>query len=127
VATGQPYSVRFMSGRGGNRRETYTVPAGRRAVVLHVTISTWDVPTLTAILRLHGIPVWSLSNPGAFVATFRPVRWTLYQRETIVMEVFGADASYAVDGFLFTDTQEEPDDADNTIEPVVRAESKPVE
>ena len=121
------YSARFMVGRGGNRRETYTVPDDMRAVIRHVTISSWDEPNLTAILRVHGIPVWSLINPGAFVARFEEVRWTLFQGETIVMEVFGTDASYAVDGFLFSDPNGRPTDADNDIGPVLAARPLPSE
>jgi hypothetical protein len=109
-----------MSGRGGNRRETYTVPEGKRAVVQQVSIATWDDPALTAILRIHGIPLWSVSNPGAFVAQFRACRFTAYERETIVWEIFGNDASYGVDGFLFTDAIGTPDDAENVITPVLR-------
>lgn len=114
-----------MIGRGGNRRETYTVPEGRRAVVRFVQITSWDSPTFTAIFRVHGIPVWTVSNPGAFTPAFHEVRWVAYERETIVLEVFGLECSYSASGFLFEDGDGTPDDAGNTITPTSRPAPEP--
>lgn len=114
-----------MSGRGSNRWETYTVPAGRRAVVTSVSFSSFVQPDVFIYLRVHGIPVLSWPAPGSNSAFIAAVRFTAYVRETIEIAVVGTDLAYAVDGYLFFDDQDTPDDADNVITPMPTAELRP--
>jgi hypothetical protein len=107
-----------MVGRGGHRTESFTVPAGRRLVILHVAFTTWANEACQARVDVHGIQMWflSLTTAGEFVA--KAVRWTLYEGEHVVVSIFGADMAYSVDGYLLADDDGEPDDADNVITPM---------
>lgn len=120
-----PYSVRFMSGRGTSRRETYTVPAGRRAVVRHFSVLFWTVTGQSAMLFVHGISLFYFLAPAANTAAFEEVRFTAYEGETIFVQTAGSDVAYGVDGFLFADDSGRPDDADNTIEHLPLATTLP--
>lgn len=105
-----------MSGRGGNRSETFTVPAGKRAVVLHVACLLWTASGQSVFLFVHGIPVWFLRNQVADEPHFVAVRFTAYEGESIRFVCAGSDISYALDGFLLADdTGGRPDDADNVV------------
>lgn len=115
---GQPYSVRFMSGRGAGRRETFTVPDGKRAVVRHLSLLIWPAAGNSVFIYVHGIPVFYVLSQAPSEMHFEEVRWTAYEGETIETIVAGADSSYALDGFMFTDPDGRPDDADNVITPV---------
>lgn len=104
-----------MSGRGATRAETYTVPEGRRAVVRHFAVFNWGAAGASAFLWVHGIPVFYVVFQASNEAKFAEVRFTAYERETIMLSTAGSDISYGVDGFVFTDHDGTPDDADNTI------------
>lgn len=121
-----PYSVRIMSGRGANRKETYTVPAGKRLVVLHVAFVNWASAAASARCDVHGIPVLyrELTAAGQFVMT--PCRFTAYAGETVVSYLYGTDMAYAVDGWLLYDADGTPDDADNVIDPIAAMQPLPV-
>ena len=114
-----PYSARFMSGRGSSLTETYTVPAGKRAVVRYVCFLHWV--QCTTILFVHGIPL--AYYQGADGVLYREVRHVLYAGETVSVVVSGPDVSYSVDGFVFADDGGRPDDADNVIS--LRAGERP--
>jgi hypothetical protein len=121
----QPYSIRFMSGRGGNRHETYTVPEGKRAVVRSIATYKWGTDAAAQVFfAVHGIPVFQVP-PGAPNVGPVQCRYTAYERETIQCSCYGPDWSYAVDGYLFADPVGTPDDADNVITPTLRAEPLP--
>lgn len=123
MAATQPYSVRFMIGRGSARRETYTVPAGRRAVVRSVAFLHWTTSGQSSMLFVHGISAFYYVNqvPNAF--QFADCRLTAYAGETIFVQTAGTDIAYAVNGFLYYDSSTRPDDADNVITPL--ASTKP--
>lgn len=121
-----PYSVRFMSGRGSSRRETYTVPAGRRAVVRHFSVMFWTATGQSAMLFVHGISLFYFLAPAANTPAFQEVRFTAYEGETIFVQTAGSDVAYGVDGFLFVDDSGRPDDADNVIEQLPFAGQLPV-
>ena len=112
----QPYSVRFMSGRGSHRSETFTVPDQRRAVVRSVRLFGFTAQPTQVDVRVHGIPVVDWIAPGAYTSLSLDCRLTAYERETIAVYVWGAEVTYALDGFLFVDSGGEPDDAGNVIE-----------
>lgn len=111
-----PFSVRFMSGRGGNRVETYRVPEGRRAVVRHANLQIYYPAPHELYLRVHGIGQVSLIHASQTQEHW-DLRLTAYEHETIEVIVIGQDGAYSIDGFLFADADGRPDDADNTIEP----------
>lgn len=117
MPAGRCYSVRFMSGRGGNREEIFVVPDGRRAVVKSVALLAWPGAT-SAFVWVHGIPVYYWVPPGPNLMKFDAVRWTAYEREQVKVTCVGTDWSYAIDGFLYEDLDGEPDDGDNVINPV---------
>jgi hypothetical protein len=121
----RPYSARFMSGRGASRRETYTVPAGRRVVVRHFSVLFWTTAGQSAMLFVHGISLFYFLAPAANTAAFEEVRFTAYEGETIFVQTAGSDVAYGVDGFLFADDQGVPDDADNVIEHLPLATTLP--
>lgn len=121
----RPYSARVMSGRGGWRIETFTVPEGMRLVILHLSIIVWSAPGTVVFVWVHGIPVWYLSSQVVNEAHYQAVRLTAYERETVEIWVQGADVAYGVDGFLLDDPDGTPDDADNTIRPWSRADPLP--
>jgi hypothetical protein len=105
-----------MSGRAGNRYETYTVPEGKRAVVTFVTTVRFSATgTPHVFLWVHGAPVFHVA-PGGALVTATPCRFTAYERETIKFELRGLDWGYSVDGYLLQDDDGRPDDADNVIE-----------
>lgn len=111
------YSCRFMSGRGATRMETFTVPAGRRAVILSFGATGWAAGTgQAAQLKVHGLVIFSV-NLVTGVTQFIQTRLTAYAGETISMIVVGTDTTYTCDGYLLEDQQLEPDDADNVIGP----------
>lgn len=112
----KPYSVRFMSGRGGNRTETFTVPDRKRAVVRHLSFVYWTGINDAGVLIVHGIPLYFGLGQAPRELVFEEVRFTAYEGETIACNVAGPDVSYAVDGFLFNDDDGTPDDADNSID-----------
>lgn len=113
------YSARFMIGRGGWRTETYTVPEGKRAVILSVVFYGWRESGQRVALYVHGITIDYWITPGVGVQRVSAPRFTAYQRETIVVEVQGIDCSYSIDGWLLSDPgQGEPDDAHNVITPI---------
>lgn len=107
-----------MSGRGANRRETYTVPEGKRAVVRHAVLQIFQPAPHELYLKVHGIAQVSFVQGTMGFRTWE-LRLTAYERETISVEVIGVDGAYAIDGFLFDDAGDgTPDDADNTIVPM---------
>lgn len=120
-----PYSIRVMSGRGGRRIERYTVPEGKRLVIRSVGFVHWAAPPGGTFLYVHGIPIIIIEPTAAAQLVKLDVRFTCYERETVEVHVSGTDASYAVDGYLLTDADGTPDDADNVIIPLAAA--KPVE
>lgn len=117
----QPYSARFMSGRGATRTETFTVPEGKRAVVRHVVFHVWEQANCSALLRVHGIALTYYLAPGTLTYALFDVRYVAYARETISVQTFGNDVSYAVHGYLFADPVGEPDDKHNVIVSVLPA------
>jgi hypothetical protein len=115
-----PYSARFMSGRGGNRTETFICPAGRRGVVRHLSFYRWDdTGTPSTFLYVHGIPVFHV-QPGGPKQFFGEVRFVVYQGEEVRVVLNGTDWSYEISGFLFADPDGTPDDADNVISTFTR-------
>ena len=123
----RPYSTRFMSGYGSNRREEYTVPEGYRAVVRGMSLLIW-AGTIDSDIRVyaHGILQYYHVETGSSIQFMTEARWTLYERETLAIELRGRDASYSLDGFLLIDPDGEPDDADNTITPIATARPTPL-
>lgn len=121
----RPHSVRFMSGRGGNRNEIFTVPAGRRAVVRSINLFNWSTdPAAQVFFHVHGITVYQ-HPPGAPKALVQELRLTAFAGETVVITCHGPDWSYSVDGFMFVDSDSTPTDGDNVIQPVLRDQTKP--
>lgn len=112
----KPYSVRFMSRRGTPQLEVFEVPEGYRAVVTHITCAFWGNPG-EGTLFMHGVALWYVTRPAAFTTVFEAVRFTAYERETIRFATTGVDVSYSIDGYLLTDPDGRPDDADNTLLP----------
>ena len=111
------YSARFMSGRGANRTERFTVPEGRRAVILAFGATSWAATgSMAAQLKVHGIVIFSV-NLVSGQTQLKECRLTAYQRETIEMTVVGTDVTYHCDGYLLEDPQADPDDAHNVITP----------
>jgi hypothetical protein len=104
-----------MSGRGSSRVETFTVPAGRRAVVRSFAVFYWTTSGQSAFLFVHGIPLYYRVNQVPNFSDGGELRLTAYAGETITFESHGPDVSYGVDGFLYYDDALEPDDADNEI------------
>lgn len=123
AGAGQPYSVRFMTGRGTSRRETYTVPVGKRAVVRSVAFLHWTTVGQSSMLFVHGISAFFFVNQAANEFRFADVRLLAYAGETIFVQTSGADVAYTVSGFLYYDDATRPDDADNVITPM--ASTKP--
>jgi hypothetical protein len=108
-----------MSGYGLNRKETFIVPEGKRLVIRHWnTLVYAGTPTCEILLHVHGILMGYLLVTGQSVPHAEDVRWTAYEGETVSVSVRGRDASYAVDGYLFYDTDGRPDDADNEVVPI---------
>jgi hypothetical protein len=104
-----------MSGRMGTGSETFTVPEGRRAVVTQLAYYRWGAGTNeSSFLWVHGIPVHHV-EPGAAKAFYQAVRYTAYERETVKLAINGVDWSYSIDGYLFSDPDGRPDDADNIM------------
>ena len=114
-----------MSGRGGHRTETFTVPEGRRLVVTHIAFVTWAPEQCQVRVDIHGIQLLFVVLTTAGEAWTKDVRFTAYEREQVVTSVFGADMAYAIDGYLLQDHGGEPDDADNVIQPM--ATNRPLE
>lgn len=121
-----PYSSRVMSGRGGNRKESFTVPEGRRLVILHVSVMNWADGSSSARLDLHGIQLWFLTFTTAGDSIRSSVRFTLYERETVEFFLYGPDLAYAVDGYLLRDADGTPDDAHNVITPLAAERPSPL-
>lgn len=109
-----------MSGRGGNRSETFTVPEGRRAVVRSMSVLYWGAAGSSAFLYVHGIPLYYFVSLAANHVATLELRLTAYEGETIEMRLVGSDLSYALDGFLYADDDGRPDDKDNVITPLFR-------
>lgn len=104
-----------MSGRGSSRAETFTVPAGRRAVVRSYALFYWTTTGQSAFLFAHGIPLYFRVNQVANLSDLGELRLTLYEGETLTFESHGPDISYGFDGFLYYDDGGRPDDADNEL------------
>lgn len=104
-----------MSGRGSSRAETFTVPAGRRAVVRSYAFLYWTTVGQAAFLFIHGIPLYYYVSQVPNEIKLGECRLTLYEGETITYEAHGPDIAYGVDGFLYTDADGRPDDADNEL------------
>lgn len=121
----RPYSIRVMSGRGTSRRETFTVPAGKRLVVRSIRFLHWTTTGQSSMLFVHGISAFFFVNQVANETRFSDVRMTAYAGETVFVQTSGTDIAYGVDGFLYSDDGGRPDDADNVITPL--ASSKPVD
>jgi len=104
-----------MSGDGGDRTERFVVPAGKRAVVRHITLGLWQ-PGLVMV-QVHGIVVcfWDRPTTGDPPLVAFDCRFTAYAGESIEVAVYASSSTYAVDGFLFRDELGEPDDAANEI------------
>lgn len=116
---GQPYSVRFMSGTNtASRRETFTVPDGKRAVVRSAFFRVGAIDQRWLYVYVHGIIVIYWQPTAAYSSVQYSPRWTAYEGETIVCEPHGGGFSYALDGYLLADSDGRPDDADNVIEPI---------
>jgi len=113
----KPYSVRFMSGRGSTRQEIFTVPEGKRAVVLHIaTVVFAAAASSYCTVIVHGAALYYQPfAPGAYAGYFEAVRFVAYERETISCTVAGPDVAYSVDGYLLEDSVGRPDDADNEV------------
>jgi hypothetical protein len=114
-----------MVGYGQSRQEKFTVPAGKRAVVRFANFSCFVQSTVSAFLYVHGIPVVLWNPPGAASCGLFEGRWVAYAGEAIIAVIGAVDMGYAVDGFLFEDAGGRPDDADNVITPLIRAETLP--
>lgn len=114
---GLPHSVRFMSGRGGTRTETFTVPEGKRAVIRHIAFTPFGAGGAGGFVKAHGIIVFWRAFTGANPTLSADVRFTCYAGETIAVVTEGTDTAYAVDGFLLDDLAGLPDDRDNVIVP----------
>lgn len=96
------YSERFLHkivGAGGS--ETYTVPAGKRAVVRSVALATYTVAVTQLYVGIDGVAIFNLANPAANTSKQLDVRVVVYQGQQIYANSVGGDAAWSVSGHLF--------------------------
>jgi len=97
------YSERLLSSGAGTGWHYYYVPAGKRAVVRHVSLGNPNHVAGYVQVAVGGASVWAHSFQGPEDAYALDVRWTAYAGEAI--QAYTGESSHTVqlNGFLFED------------------------
>lgn len=99
----RPYSVRFLTAAGTAIDQSYTVPAGYRAVVRHVAASSGGVAGDYVQVFVAGVTCLTYTFPVSERSRFWDVRWVAYAGEKIRCATGGSQATMHLSGFLFAE------------------------
>jgi hypothetical protein len=95
------YSTRFLDTYTVNAYVRTWVPAGRRAVIMHVSASNFGAAGDAAVLIAHGISVWRYAFQGVNVTQTHDCRIVVNEGEAIEVYLAGSSMSAYVGGYLF--------------------------
>lgn len=95
------YSTRFLDTYVVNGYVRVFVPAGRRAVIMHVSASNFGAVGDAAVLIAHGISVWRYAFQGVNVTVTHDCRIVVNEGEAIEVYLAGSSMSAYVGGYLF--------------------------
>lgn len=97
------YTTRFFAFGGATTTRSYTVPAGKRAVVKSISAVNNLGSSASAALQVGGVYAWYVTLPAATSSTSFETRQVAYAGETILCTTTGQDTRVHVAGFLFDD------------------------
>jgi len=116
---GQVYSVRFLWGRSSSRIQTFTVEAGRRAVVRFASVLAFAETGAYCALQVAETPAVYFVSTGPNESAFWDLRLTAYPGETIRVVTGGGDLAWHIAGFYFADDGGRPPDPVDTARDIV--------
>ena len=99
----QVYSTRFIHRWGTAGGVSYTVPAGKRAVIKNVTVYNGDTAAAVVVLTLNGQGIWARSVPGPSGGYSELMNVVANAGDGFMLYSYGVNSGGTVSGYLFDD------------------------
>lgn len=104
------YSTRFMQAFGDGVETTYTVPAGRRAVLRHLVARNDNGTAAFVWLRLANVWIYLHAFPVGITSVSVPLMAVAYGGEKVVLYTKTAQTAASLSGYLFSEVAGQADD-----------------
>lgn len=103
MADSRPWSVRFLKGTLTASGPIYYVPAGYRAIVRSLSVTTGGAAGIGVYLDIQGTSIWAWKTPGGFASQVYETRQVAYAGEFIRLAADAAGVGGYLSGYLLAD------------------------